>query len=127
MTTTQVLIALLTSAGIGAAIVEFVKGVIKWLSGGATREKERNTSLISQRRHAIEERDEANERGDREAARRRKADEYASKLRRMLIENGINPGKWYTDPVDEIEVHDTLDPEELKRLREVRKQQKEGE
>ena len=117
----QVLVAILGSGGIGAAIVALVNGMIKWLSGAAAREKAQNTDLISQRRHAVEERNAAFEERDREAARRRKAEEYASSLRRQLIENDITPAKWYNAH----ETDDTLDAEEIKRIQQVRKKKKE--
>jgi|SRR5690606_2412711 len=95
MDASQLLVAIMATGGGGAALLALINGIIKWVSGAATREKNRNTDLISQRREAIREREAAENDRDREAARRRKADEYASSLRRKLIENGIDPGPWY--------------------------------
>lgn len=87
----QLLVAILGAGGGGAAILALVNGIIKWLSGSATRERDKNTDLVSQRRKAIQEREDAER--DRDAAdmRRRKIQEYNSILRRQLIEAGLEP------------------------------------
>lgn len=93
----QLAVTLLGAGGGGAVLLALVNGVFKWLSGASAREREKNTGLISQRVSAIEERDEAIRERDDEARKRRSADEYASSLRRQLLENGITPGEWPND------------------------------
>ncbi len=86
-TTPQLLVTLLGAGGGGAVLLALINGLIKWLSGSSARERQKNTDLASQRRRAIEERDEA----DR---KRRIVFEYASSCRSMLLENGLIPDKW---------------------------------
>lgn len=100
MDTAQLLVTVLGAGGGGAALLALINGLLKWLSGAATRERNRNSDLISQRRKAIEEREEAEKARDEADEKRREADEYAAKLRRQLIEAGlepepINPGSSY--------------------------------
>lgn len=97
MDTAQLLVALLGSAGGGAVLVALVNGLIKWISGASARERNRNTDLITQRRNAIEERDVAYAERDDADLRKRTAYEYASTLRRQLIENGLTPDEWPLD------------------------------
>lgn len=87
----QLLAAILGAGGGGAVLLALVNGIIKWLSGASHREREKNTDLFSQRRKAIEERDEANDRADEEANRRREAEERVAILQRQLILAGIEP------------------------------------
>jgi len=92
---TAQLIAYIVGAGGGvSALVTFGRGIIKWLSGAAGREKARNTDLASQRVKAIIDRDEAFDARDEADRRRRVAFEYASRLRRQLYEAGITPEDW---------------------------------
>lgn len=97
MDTTQLLVTLLGAGGGGAVLLATVNGLFKWLSGISAREREKNTGLISQRMSAIEERDAAEKERDEADKKRRLADEYASSLRRQLLENGIQPGAWPND------------------------------
>lgn len=94
MDTAQLLVTVLGAGGGGAVLLALTNGIFKWLSGSSSREREKNTDLVSQRRDAIRDREEAER--DREEAdkKRRSADEYASSLRRQLIENGLTPGVW---------------------------------
>jgi hypothetical protein len=71
-----------------------INGLLKWISGASGRERTRNTDLLAQRTRAIEERDKAIAARDAEAAKRRILAEYASGLRRQLIENGLTPADW---------------------------------
>lgn len=123
MDTSQFLVTVIGAGGGGAALLALINGIIKWLTGAAAREKIRNTDLLSQRRHAVEERESAIKKADAEAARRRQAEEYASSLRRLLIENDIIPPKWYADH----DSNDTLDAEELKQLQALRRKKKQKE
>lgn len=93
MDAAQVLVTMLGAGGGGAVLLALINGLMKWISGASARERDKNTDLLSQRSNAIEDRDEA-ERGRDEADRKRRlTDEYASSLRRQLIENGITPGE----------------------------------
>lgn len=96
METSQVLVTVLGAGGGGAALLALINGLIKWLSGSSARERQKNTDLVSQRRNAIEERDEAMKDRDVSDVNRRLTEEYASTLRRMLLENGIQPDPWPT-------------------------------
>lgn len=91
MDATQLLVTILGAGGGGAAILALVNGLIKWLSGSATRERDRNTDLISQRRRAVQERELAQKERDEADKLRRNSEEYCSMLRRQLIEAGIDP------------------------------------
>lgn len=91
MDTAQLLVTILGAGGGGAAMLALVNGVIKWLSGAASRERDKNTDLIAQRRKAVQEREAAEKERDDEAKKRRKAEEYSAQLRRQLIESGVEP------------------------------------
>lgn len=97
MDTAQLLVALLGAGGGGAVLLALVNGLIKWLSGASARERDRNTNLESQRKKAIEEREAAENEREQADLRRRQAYEYASTLRRQLIENGIPVEDWPLD------------------------------
>lgn len=97
MDTGQFIAYLLGAGGGLTALVTLFKGLGSWISGSAGRERAKNTDLASQRRKAIIERDEALEERDEADRIRRIAFEYASKLRRQLIENGIQP---YPEPTE---------------------------
>lgn len=92
---TQLIVALLGSGGVGAVILAGTNGVVKWLNGSYGRQRGKSADLVKQRddayarAQAAEMRaDLADERADGEARRRRQMAEYASELRRLLIENG---------------------------------------
>lgn len=83
--------------GIGAILLTGVKGLMDWLNGKHGREKARNRDVLDQRNDAWAERDRERERADkeraradREATRKRQISEYASTLRSMLIELGVD-------------------------------------
>lgn len=98
MDTAQIIVSLLGAGGGGAVLVALVNGIMKQVSGAAGRERVRNTSLEEQRIKAIEERDEARDAAELDAAKRRRMAEYASLLRRQLNEAGIAPAPWPEDP-----------------------------
>lgn len=85
MDPTQAVVAILSVTGAGAILGAIVQAVIKQVSGRAGREREHNTTVESQRMKAIEERDAA-DRNDR------KGRDEVSRLRGLLLENGIDPG-----------------------------------
>jgi hypothetical protein len=95
----QLLVALLGAGGGGAVLVALVNGLVKWLTGSAGRERSKNTDLLSQRNAAVQERDIANRERDAADTKRRMTAEYASELRRALIEKGIEPDEWPTESV----------------------------
>lgn len=106
----QLIATILGAGGGGAVLLALVNGLIKWLSGASGRERARNTSLEAQRAAAVKERDKASARADAAAVRRRQTEEYASRLRRQLIEAGLTPGEWP-------DLSKTITPAELKRAR----------
>lgn len=87
LTFLQAIAALLTAIGAGTALPALAKGVMSHWSGKAERER-------TATQHAIAERDDA---WDSEALVRDRLTvikEYASRLRRQLIEAGIEPEPW---------------------------------
>lgn len=100
------LIATLVGAGgLGAALLELVRGFSRWSNGTAAREKSRNADLVTQRNDAWEERDRQSDRADKlqqradtEARNRNRAQDYAARLRRMLIEAGVESTMIPADP-----------------------------
>jgi len=87
----QLLATVVGAGGGGAALLALVNGLIKWISGASARERDKNTDLISQRRKAIEERDEANDKLEVETQKRREAEEHVAILKRQLLLAGIDP------------------------------------
>lgn len=90
----QVLVSIMAYGGGGAALTALITGLVKWLSGSASRERVRNADIERQRLIAIEERRHAEQDRDESDRKRRLAYEYASKLRSQLLENGIQPEAW---------------------------------
>lgn len=109
MDAAQLLVTILGAGGGGAALLALINGLLKWLSGSATRERDRNTDLIAQRRKAIEERQRAERERDKADRLRRSAEEYSSKLRRQLIEAGLEPLEPPQEEEEETEVPTTTD------------------
>ncbi|PPF56099.1 hypothetical protein C5B94_04035 [Clavibacter michiganensis] len=104
----DLLLAILSTLGIGGVLATLVKGLISWISGSAGRERQRNTDLESQRAAAVLERDHERKRADAERTKtsaalglKRKTQEYASQLRRQLFEAGITPLPWPVELVDD--------------------------
>ena len=96
MDSTQTFIVAIISAGGGVVVLEIVKGFIKVLNGAAGRERVRNTSMKDQRDEALamvraerKRADDADKLADVEAYNRRRTEEYASRLRRDLIEHNV--------------------------------------
>lgn len=87
----QLLATVVGAGGGGAALLALVNGLIKWLSGASAREREKNTDLATQRRKAIEERDEAADKLEVETTRRREAEEHVAILKRQLLLEGLTP------------------------------------
>lgn len=85
MEPTQVVVSILSVTGASAILLTIVNAIIKQASGRAGRERAHNTTVESQRMAAIEERDVA-DRNDR------KGRDEVSRLRGLLLENGIDPG-----------------------------------
>lgn len=77
-------VAVIVAVAGALGLREMIPGAARWLSGGADREKARVQQIIA-------ERDAESARADREARARRKLEEYASTLRRDLIDAGIEP------------------------------------
>lgn len=78
----QALAALATATGIGAAAPILVRGFIAHWTGRAERDRTATAD-------ALEERDSAWRREARRQAEATAFREYASRLRRMLIEHGV--------------------------------------
>lgn len=85
--TARAIAIILAALGIPALIASLGRSIWKWWTGRAGRERGRNNDLVS-RLHRAERH------SDMEAVERRLAMEYASRLRRQLIENGIEPTEW---------------------------------
>lgn len=115
MDSAQLVATIMGAGGGGAVVLLLVKGVLNWLNGSAGRERSRNTSLEAQRVKAIEDRDAANRKMDAVNIKFFQIRDYASQLRRQLIEAGITPGEWP-------DLDKTVTPAQLKLvLREARK------
>jgi hypothetical protein len=81
--------SILAAVGVGSILTEAFRALWKWVGGKAGREL---NVVERERKRADAERDRADEADrekDIEARRRRKAQEYAAKLRRVSIEHGI--------------------------------------
>jgi len=91
------LTALLGTGGLSGLVV-LGNAIVKWRSGRAARETQRNASAVNQMADAVARAEKAEDQRDAADARRRKVQEYAARLRRQLIEIGIDPGH---DPSDD--------------------------
>lgn len=87
--TQQIWAAVLSSAGFFTFVTFVVTGVGKHINGTAGRERIRNMGMKEQRNEAWAEASKADIRADREAHNRRLIQEYASGLRRDLLELGV--------------------------------------
>lgn len=65
----------------------------KWRTGRIAEEKANNTSLVNDRAKAVTERQDAERQRDEADRKRRIALDEVSRLRRMLIEKGFDPGE----------------------------------
>ncbi|PWC05419.1 hypothetical protein [Agromyces badenianii] len=95
------IVALVGTAGIGATFRDVVSVIAKVREGVSAKESTRKADLVAQREAALDREqraitlaDQADLRADAEAARRRRTQEYASRLRRQLLESGITPAEW---------------------------------
>ena len=93
MDSAQQIAVILTASGAGAVLLATTKAAVKWLTGGAARERERDTDDRAQRVTAIEERLKADRRADAERTLRIQAENNTAALRHLLIVNGITPPK----------------------------------
>jgi hypothetical protein len=85
--TARALAIIITALGGPALLVSFGRTIWKWWTGRTARERGRNNDLVAKAKAA-----EA--RADEEATLKRKAMEYASLLRRQLLEAGTTPHPW---------------------------------
>lgn len=106
----QQLVTFLLGGGALAIITAVGRFIYKWRTGRVAAERENNTSLVNQRIAAIEERKIAERERDAADRKRRLAAEENSRLRRLLIENGIDPG-------DELDFANTAMPDSKRRTR----------
>lgn len=97
----QQLVTFLLGGGALAILSAIGRFIWKWRTGRVAAEKENNTTLENQRVAAIKERIVAERERDAADKKRRLAAEENSRLRRLLIENGINPG-------DELDFENTV-------------------
>jgi hypothetical protein len=86
----QLLATFLVAGGGGTLLASAARAIWKQATGRAGRERIRNTDLLTRA-------ETAEQRAEQEAINRRKMQEYASQLRRRLIEKGIEPDEW---PID---------------------------
>ncbi|QOI67667.1 hypothetical protein SEA_ORCANUS_22 [Arthrobacter phage Orcanus] len=77
--TPELLTAILGAGGLAAIVPKLIDGIKAWRSGRALEEKDKNKGLVD--RLAV-----AESRLEAEAVYRRAVEEYASTLRRVLIE-----------------------------------------
>jgi len=84
--TQQIWAAVLSSAGFFTFLTVIATGVGKHLNGTAGRERIRNMGMKEQRNEAWAEAAKSDALADREAHNRRLTEEYASQLRRLLME-----------------------------------------
>lgn len=89
---------LVGAGGGGAVMLALVKGIIDWLSGSASRERDRDSGLAAQRTLAVERAEKAEARADRafekrdaEAEKRRQSEEHLAVLQHQLRVLGITP------------------------------------
>lgn len=106
------LVGLVTAVGGGAGIAKLVDGLLKIRSGMSAKETQRSVDIVHQRDRAIAREERAWTLVDAEAAKRRREQEYSSRLRRQLIEHGFEPDQ---APVYE----ETITKAQLKKLRET--------
>lgn len=89
----QIWAAVLSSAGLFAFLGVVATGIGKHINGTAGRERVRNMGMKEQRNDAWAEAAKSDALADREAHNRRLIQEYASGLRRDLLELGVPEDK----------------------------------
>lgn len=92
MVDTTLLVALGGGAGVSLMLREVISVLATVRSGVSAREGKRKTDIVQQRDEAIEKANAESARADAADEKRRALQEYASRLRRQLIENGLEPG-----------------------------------
>lgn len=107
---TTVLVAVLGAGGLGVFVREIFAGLAKMRNGVSARENDRRGDLVQRADRAERAELAASERADRETRNRWRLEEYAMRLRRLLIENGI-------EPPGEPSVEGTMGGMEVRRLR----------
>ena len=86
--------ALIGAGGLTVLAPQIFTGIRGLIDGRHQREKQEAVDALSQRDAAVRERNQAERVRSAEASRRRRVEEYASLLRRTLIETcGIEPGQ----------------------------------
>lgn len=88
---TTVLVAVLGAGGLGVFVREIFAGLAKMRSGVSARENDRRTDLVRRAERAERGERVATERAERETRNRWRIEEYAQRLRRLLIQHGIEP------------------------------------
>lgn len=84
--------ALIGAGGLTVLAPQIFAGIRGLIDGRHQREKEEAVDALSQRDVAVRERNRLDRALSREAGRRRRVEEYASTLRRLLIETcGMDP------------------------------------
>jgi len=93
---TTIIVAILGSAGLWGAVSQILGGLAKIRRGVAPRERGRRADLIAERDRALARaaaaelaENEATVRAEREARNRWHVEESAARLRRILIEQGL--------------------------------------
>ena len=74
------------------AVGLLIKSIASYASGKTSRERQRNSDLLTQRMNSDERAEEALARADKADAVRRAVQNEADRLRRLLLDNGIDPG-----------------------------------
>jgi hypothetical protein len=80
--TPEMITALVGVGGLGLIIPKVIDGLSAWLSGRAKAEKEKNQSVLSKL-------SAADRRAEAEAEFRRALEEYAGRLRLLLVNSGV--------------------------------------
>lgn len=87
----EVVTGLLGAGGGAIVAVSLITGLFNVITGRAGREREDNASAETQRMQAVEDRDKANKRAGIAARNTLHAYEYVSRLRRQLLDAGLEP------------------------------------
>lgn len=85
------IVAVIGAGGLGVFFRDLVDVFLKLRDGLSAREKNRKIDIVQQRDQALQREQIAWRERDVEAAKRRRMEEHASALRRMLIEAGLTP------------------------------------
>lgn len=88
------IVAAIGAGGIGVFFRDLVDVFLKLRDGLSAREKNRKVDIVQQRDQALRREEIAWRERDAEASKRRRMEEYASQLRRALIESGQEPGPY---------------------------------